>query len=79
MSSAQNNWRDGAYRGLRRGRFDLAWREREPGVATVVFVRDRKPPAPTERFFREMIPRWRAAGAAFNIEPTGGRQGTAAP
>ena len=63
--------------GLPRGHFELAWREREPGVATVVFVRDRKPRALDERFFREMIPRWRAAGVAFNIEPTGGQQGTA--
>lgn len=55
---------------LPRGHFELAWREREPGVATVVFVRDRRPPAPTERFFQEMIPRWRTVGVAFNIAPT---------
>ena len=37
---------------LPRGHFELAWREREPGVATVVFVRDRKPRALDESFFR---------------------------
>jgi hypothetical protein len=66
------------FSGLPRGHFELAWRQDEPGVATVVFVRDRKPRALTERYFQEMIPRWRAAGVGVNIEPTGGQQGTAA-
>ncbi|MGZ6637858.1 MAG: hypothetical protein ACXVII_33885 [Solirubrobacteraceae bacterium] len=64
--------------GFPRGRFALAWRAREPNVATVLYIRDCKLPPQTERFFDAAIPRWRAAGVAFNIEPTGGHQGTAA-
>lgn len=64
-------------RGLPSGHFELAWREREPDCATVVFIRDRRPRALTEAYFQRQIPIWRSQGVRVGIEPTGGQRGTA--